>query len=716
MDDNPASASGRFRALLPGPTRGGPLGSRPAPKMNIPKRVSVKIACQACRQRKAKCNGKRPCSGCVTGGRECQYASDPLEAEAAAIKRKHDELKEKMVEHENLYASLKSRDPHETDEILRRIRAGQDVKAVTEDIQGGSLTPQNNPLTATSRQKNNFLVRNDSANTSSSAATSNSTSPPTRSDQRYSLGYNPQPQARLTSPYDHPGHIFEEAWRDTQHRTTEDTLFVDLPGYALPLSQWTNVYHDDKLLSHLLLLFWTWDTVCNRIIDRSMFEDDLKNLDPTTPSASSQLRFCSPFLVNALLAVSCLYSTNPATYASTGDVSTRGLAFVREAVRCLKLEDTQPSLPVAQGLALVYVYEAALGDGETALELHSLMQSRYAALRLDDVQRSADMAIAGSRQRAEAHALSWIQWGFYVWDWKPMHGLCRRLVIKKPRRPKTWQEESSSPLNRKENPEYWWFPYPVSVMPQRSLKREIFEAECNFTEITEQVLEFLIPLEQGYPPSMDTRRALELYSRVMEWKFSLPEQLRAENAVLPAAILLHLSVDLVAISILQPFEDIPKEIFGPFEPRAMSYSHATNAMSTIWHFRALHTLRNEHWLIQASAVCAFRVLFAIEANPIQLETFIKACCALTELREAFPVAQQVIYSIESMVRKKRVRLPSYAKEHLPNGAGEGAMEFTIVKIRDHSVIVEKADSKENEDRLIMSGLLSTLTPSETGPD
>ena len=76
-----------------------------------------------------------------------------------------------------------------------------------------------------------------------------------------------------------------------------------------------------------------------------------------------------------------------------------------------------PSLPVAQGLALMYVYEGALGNGETALEFHRLMQSRYMALRLDDIYRSTDTAIAGSRQRAEAHALSWIQWGFYVWDW-----------------------------------------------------------------------------------------------------------------------------------------------------------------------------------------------------------------------------------------------------------------------------------------------------------
>ncbi|KAM0411251.1 hypothetical protein ACHAPD_009453 [Fusarium lateritium] len=704
MDDN--GASSRLRPLLPGPTRDGPFDSKPPPfKLDIPKRTSVKTACQTCRQRKAKCDGQRPkCSACFNGGRECHYASHPFEVEAAALKRKHAELQERMSEHEHLYSSLKTREPHETDEILRRIRAGHDVKTATEDMKGADAAEQSNTSTL-SRQQINPLIRNDSANNSNSTNTSGSASSPSPFATYASFSQMRQP--RLTASHGYRNHIFEEAWRDAPR--VSDDIFVDLPGYTLPLSRWTSVHQDDKLLNHLLLLFWTWDTVCNRIIDRTIFEEDLKNLDPATTIAPWELRFCSSFLVNALLAVSCLYSTNSATFSTHDDISTRGLGFAQEAIRCLKLEDTRPLLPVVQGLALMYVYESALGDGDTALEFHSLMQQRYMELRLDDIQRSTDTAIAGSRQRAEAHALSWIQWGFYVWDWKPMHGLCRRFIINKPAREKTWQQDMT-PLNRKESPEYWWFPYPVSVAPQRSLKREIFDVECTFAEITEQVLEFIIPLEQGGSPLLNAGRAAELYSQLMEWKFSLPEPLRAENAVLPAAILLH--VDLVAISVLQPFDNIPKSTFGPVDPRSTIYAHATNAMSTIWHFRALYTLRNEHWLIQASAVCAFRVLLAIEESPIQLETFVKACRALLELGEAYPVAEKVRYSIESVVQDKGITLPTYAKEYMPHGLGEGVAELTDIKVRDHTVVAEKA-SESNENRFALMGLLSALTPSGT---
>jgi hypothetical protein len=107
--------------------------------------------------------------------------------------------------------------------------------------------------------------------------------------------------------YGHPEHIFEKTWRDTQHTYAEDNILVDIPGYTLPLSRWTTISSDDKPLSYLLLLYWTCDTVCSRVIDRTIFEEDLKSLAPPS-SQPHALCFCSPFLVNALLAVSCLRS------------------------------------------------------------------------------------------------------------------------------------------------------------------------------------------------------------------------------------------------------------------------------------------------------------------------------------------------------------------------------------------------------------------------
>jgi hypothetical protein len=76
-------------------------------------------------------------------------------------------------------------------------------------------------------------------------------------------------------------------------------------------------------------------------------------------------------------------------------------------------------------------------------------------------------------------------------------------------------------------------------VPQKSLKREIFATEYNLTEITEQVLKFLILLEDGIAPRRNIERALELYIKIIKWKFSVPKRLKVENTVLLAGIVLQ---------------------------------------------------------------------------------------------------------------------------------------------------------------------------------
>jgi hypothetical protein len=133
----------------------------------------------------------------------------------------------------------------------------------------------------------------------------------------------------------------------------------------------------------------------------------------------------------------------------------------------------------------------------------------------------------------------------------------------------------------------------------------------------------------------------------------------------------------------------------------------------------LYTLRNEHWMIQASSACAFRVLLDIESSPIQLETFVKACQALVELGESFPVAKDVILSIESAVKKQGLRVPSCAQKHLSNRVKDkedSVIESTVVKGIYHSVVVEKADPEGHTGHLTLSGLLSSMAPIDISPD
>jgi hypothetical protein len=50
-------------------------------------------------------------------------------------------------------------------------------------------------------------------------------------------------------------------------------------------------------MNHLLALFWTWDNMVEPLLFRPLFEEDL---------CDNRNAFCSPFLVNALLALICV--------------------------------------------------------------------------------------------------------------------------------------------------------------------------------------------------------------------------------------------------------------------------------------------------------------------------------------------------------------------------------------------------------------------------
>lgn len=84
------------------------------------------------------------------------------------------------------------------------------------------------------------------------------------------------------------------------HAQTRDQYnehHIDLPALNIPFSRWTSSCTDDRFMNHLLALFWTWDNMVEPLLFRPLFEEDLCN---------NSNAFCSPFLVNALLALSCV--------------------------------------------------------------------------------------------------------------------------------------------------------------------------------------------------------------------------------------------------------------------------------------------------------------------------------------------------------------------------------------------------------------------------
>ena len=71
----------------------------------------------------------------------------------------------------------------------------------------------------------------------------------------------------------------------------------DTPLFQVPSKPWTTITDDDHLVSSLISLYFTWDHPLMQVVNQGMFLRDMIAGDLAST-------FCSPVLVNSILAVS----------------------------------------------------------------------------------------------------------------------------------------------------------------------------------------------------------------------------------------------------------------------------------------------------------------------------------------------------------------------------------------------------------------------------
>lgn len=113
--------------------------------------------------------------------------------------------------------------------------------------------------------------------------------------------------------------------------------------------EWTRVTRDSALVDHLMSMYFCWVHPTHPMLSKEMFLDDMAN---------GQSKYCSPLLVNALLALACSYSDQPDARGNPSDPSTAGDHFFAEAKRILNENDSS-NLTTVQALALMGLREAS---------------------------------------------------------------------------------------------------------------------------------------------------------------------------------------------------------------------------------------------------------------------------------------------------------------------------------------------------------------------
>jgi len=134
-------------------------------------------------------------------------------------------------------------------------------------------------------------------------------------------------------------------------------LLYDKPLVKVPAANWTTVTKDDELVSHLISVYFTWYHPAYPCVIRDLFVREMVAGDLNS-------QFCSPILVNAMLATACVskvstrweseidvvqhFSDHSDVLETFNRPASRGLHYLKEAMRLWMEEIEYPKLSTLQ--------------------------------------------------------------------------------------------------------------------------------------------------------------------------------------------------------------------------------------------------------------------------------------------------------------------------------------------------------------------------------
>jgi len=305
------------------------------------KRRCVSTACIACRKRKSKCDGNLPkCAACASVYlTECEYAPHTDHRRKGVYKKEVDSSKAKNSTLQILIQAILNAEEDDVVELVRQIRTCDSLedlahrieteeKIAAEEVPDSPVyrdDPSVPQFEAELSGKMGDLMLDGSVKFI--GGTSNLIWLPEDYESQHSSGQSPGQQ--LGTSIVHPR---EEA-----------------------VLSWTTVTADKELILHFINMYFCWHYAFFTTLAKQLFYRDFLT------GTSSQ--YCSPLLVNVMLALGCHFSSRPAARADPDNSVTTGDHFFAEAKRLLYEDDefANAKLCTVQALALMSVREAGCG-------------------------------------------------------------------------------------------------------------------------------------------------------------------------------------------------------------------------------------------------------------------------------------------------------------------------------------------------------------------
>lgn len=613
------------------------------------KRRCISSACVPCRKRKSKCDGTTPaCSACAAVyNTECIYDPNSDHRRKGVYKKDIDNLKTRNSTLQTLIQAILNYPEDEVAVLVQQIRTCESLDTVAEAI----IAKENG------EEDEDEQVSPFTSPALTAAPTFESQLSGKMSELRLEDG-----STRYIGGTSHL--LYLGAGNEALDTPTSLTNIEQYQQQEDPLTSWTTVTSDPELVLHLINMYFGWHYTFFATLSKNLFYRDFL-LGKPPPGSRRKTEYCTPLLVNAMLALGCHFTSWPGSRAIRDDSSTAGDHFFKEAKRLILEGDLHEvaALTTVQALALMSVREAGCGR-EAKGWVYSGMSFRMACDLGLNLNSGGMQGSKRGIDETEEDARRITFWGCFLFD-KCWSNYLGRL----PQLPNTIITVPKFDVFPVEDADIW-SAYTDSGFSQAhaqpSRTRAVALQISKLCEISSDLMNFFynpIDMDKTKGKQAELKKLSEIHQRLETWRRELPKELEPKEGGLPSMLVMHMFFQLLFIHLFRPFlkyspnnSPLPSHV----SPRKLCTQAAQMISKLLRLYKRSHGLRQicNIAVYIAHSACTIHLLNLPEKNAKR--DIIHGVKHLEEIAEGWLCARRTLSILSVLAKRWDVELPEEA--------------------------------------------------------